>query len=102
MAITFDPVKRAAALQDRKLDFADAAKVFDGNVVTMTDDRFAYGETRLITAGYLVGRMVVIVWTPRSTDRHVISMRYCHAKEEKRWRREIERQIPSDIRKNAD
>jgi uncharacterized protein len=30
--------------------------------------------------------MVVIVWTPRGDARHVISMRYCHAKEEKLWR----------------
>src|SRR5260221_6376962 len=27
--------------------------------------------------------MVVIVWTQRGTSRHVISMRYCHGKEEK-------------------
>jgi len=50
------------------------------------DDRRDYGEPRFISAGYLRGRMVVIVWTPRGDARHVISMRYCHAKEEKRWR----------------
>ena len=82
MAITSDPAKRAAALRDRQLDFDDAALVFDGKVVTTKDDRFNYGETRYITAGYLKGRMVVIVWTPRGSDRHVISMRHCHAKEE--------------------
>ena len=32
-------------------------------------------------------RMVVIVWTWRDASRHIISMRYCHEKEEKRWRK---------------
>jgi uncharacterized DUF497 family protein len=31
--------------------------------------------------------MVVVVWTWRDTSRHIMSMRYCHEKEEKRWRK---------------
>jgi hypothetical protein len=31
--------------------------------------------------------MVVIVWTQRGASRHIISMRYCHGKEEERWRK---------------
>lgn len=85
MAITFDPAKRVLALAARQLDFAEAAKVFDStDIVTFEDTRFAYGETRFITAGRLDRRMVVIVWTPRGADRHVISMRHCHAKEERK------------------
>lgn len=53
--------------------------------MTKLDDRFDYGESRYITAGYVGSRMVVIVWTPRNGGRHVISMRYCHAKEKVRW-----------------
>jgi hypothetical protein len=34
--------------------------------------------------------MVVVVWTPRRKTRHIISMRYCHAKEAKRWQQAIE------------
>jgi uncharacterized DUF497 family protein len=70
------------------LDFAvDAEKVFSGDTVTMTDDRFDYGEVRQISAGFLGDRMVVVVWTRRGASRHIISMRYCHDKEEKRWRK---------------
>ena len=88
MAVTFDPVKRAITLKERQLDFADAERVFDSNrVTTFEDDRFAYGETRYITAGWLDNRMVMIVWTPRGADRHVISMRHCHAKEERKLRK---------------
>ncbi len=85
MAITFDPAKRAFALLERQLDFADAENVFSSDdIVTFEDDRFDYRETRFITAGRLDGRMVLIVWTPRGADRHVISMRHCHAKEERK------------------
>jgi uncharacterized protein len=61
--------------------------MFSGDTVTMVDKRFDYGEVRRISAGFLDGRMVVIVWTRRGTSRHVISMRYCHGKEENRWRK---------------
>jgi uncharacterized protein len=88
MKTTFDPAKRDWTLAYRGLDFAvDAEKVFSGETVTMIDDRFEYGEVRRISAGFLGDRMVVIVWTERDTNRHIISMRYCHDKEEKRWRK---------------
>jgi uncharacterized protein len=85
---TFNPAKRDWTLAHRGLDFTvDAEKVFSGKTVTMIDDRFDYGEVRRISAGFLGDRMVVIVWTEREASRHVISMRYCHDKEEKRWRK---------------
>jgi uncharacterized protein len=59
--------------------------VFSGKTATIQDIRFAYGEDRFITAGFLRGRCVVMVWTPRGLSRHIISMRYTHAAEEKRW-----------------
>jgi uncharacterized DUF497 family protein len=90
MTITFDPAKREEALRLRGLDFRRASEVFDGAYTSAPDNRFDYGETRIISAGFLGGRMVVIVWTPRGEDRHIISMRYCHAKEEKRWRRRMD------------
>ena len=86
MKISYDPAKRAKTLEERGLDFADAAEVFAGRFTVATDDRHDYGEDRFISAGYLRGRMVVIVWTLRDDTRHIISMRYCHAKEEKAWR----------------
>ena len=89
MKITFDPVKRAITLRERGLDFADAGEVFAGDTLTRIDDRTDYGETRHISAGFLRGRMVVIVWTPRGDTRHIIPMRHCHAKEEEYWREQM-------------
>lgn len=90
MKITFDPSKRDLILQHRGLDFARAAEVFAGRTATIVDNRFDYGETRFITAGRLDERLVVTVWTQRNEARHIISMRHCHAKEEKVWRRRME------------
>jgi uncharacterized protein len=87
--ITFDPVKRETVLRERDLDFEDAKLVFEGETFSRPDDRRDYGEHRTVTAGYLRSRMVVIVWTARGDARHIISMRYCHAKEEKNWREQM-------------
>ena len=89
MDISFDPAKRAANLEQRGLDFADAGLVFMGEVATIADVRRDYGEDRYLSAGHLKGRMVVIVWTPRGDVRHIISMRYCHAKEDQVWQRRM-------------
>jgi uncharacterized DUF497 family protein len=85
MDIVFDAAKRAATRAARGLDFADAAKIFAGATITIEDDRQDYGERRFMTAGYLRGRCVVLVWTARGQARRVISMRYTHADEEKAW-----------------
>jgi len=59
--------------------------VFLGDTLDMVDDRFDYGEQRIITVGRLDRRMVIIVWTQRGTARHVISMRKANEREEKRF-----------------
>jgi uncharacterized DUF497 family protein len=80
--ITFDPAKRLVTLRERGIDFAtDAEKVFAGDTATFDAKRSDYGEVREVTAGLLNGRTVIMVWTQRGEARHIISMRYCHAKE---------------------
>jgi uncharacterized protein len=66
------------------LDFADAGKLFAGVTLTLEDDRQDYGEPRFQTYGLLDGRLVMVVWTPRGVDRHIISMRKCNAREKAR------------------
>jgi len=34
---------------------------------------------------------VVMVWTPCGDARHIMSMRYAHAKEQRVWKKEIDR-----------
>lgn len=79
--VTFDPAKRQATLNERGLDFRDAELVFAGPTLTVQDTRQDYGEDRFQTVGYLAGRMVMIVWTPRGEARHIMSMRKCNDRE---------------------
>jgi uncharacterized DUF497 family protein len=82
--ITFDPEKRAATLEERGLDFADAVEVFSGLTAEVEDTRKDYGETRIICFGLLRGRLVQVVYTPRDAGRHIISMRKANAREKAR------------------
>ena len=84
MRITFDPAKRDKTLQERGLDFADAEIVFAGVTLEIEDKRYDYGESRFICYGLLLGRMVVVGYTPRGADRHVFSMRKANEREQNR------------------
>lgn len=90
MEISFDPAKREKTLRERKLDFLDAAAVFEGPNYRFVDDRFDYGEERIVTIGRLKGRMVVVVWTQRGTVRHVISMRKANEREQRQYRKYLD------------
>lgn len=83
MKIEYDEAKRRKTMQERGLDFADAAEVFAGPVLEAPDERANYGEPRYITMGLLRQRVVVLVWTPRGTVRRIISMRYANERERK-------------------
>ncbi len=85
MRISYDPLKRAATLRDRGLDFEDTIEVFAGRTLDLPDDRFDYGEVRMVTIGHLSGRMVIVVWTQRGAMRHVISMRKANEREQARF-----------------
>ena len=56
MLIDFDPAKRLATLEQRRLDFVDVAKVITGPTITSEDRRFDYVEPRFQTFGFLDGR----------------------------------------------
>lgn len=85
MRITYDPNKRDWTLQERGLDFEDAASVFGGRTIDIPDLRRDYGEVRIRTVGYLNNRMVVVVWTQRGDARHVFSLRKANDREQAKY-----------------
>ena len=89
MIIEYDTVKREKTLLERRLDFADADKIFDGLHFIAHDDRFDYGEKRFITVGLLCDRMIIVVWTPRDNARRIISMRYANDREISRYKKHL-------------
>jgi uncharacterized protein len=81
MKISYDPAKRDVTLAERGLDFEDAPLVLASESVTLTDDRFDYGEQRYVTFGWLNAVAVAVVWTWRDDGRRIISMRRMHEEE---------------------
>jgi hypothetical protein len=90
MKLSWDEAKRQATIEERGLDFASAGELFSGLSYTAEDARKDYGEQRYISAGLISGRLCVIVWTPRGSKRHVISMRKANDREQKRFKASFE------------
>jgi hypothetical protein len=80
--IEFDEAKRLKIPAERGLDLRDdPLEVFAADHVELEDDRKDYGEPRYRVWGFLRGRRVSLVWTPRGEARRIITMRYAHEQE---------------------
>ena len=90
MNLSWDEAKRRATLQERGLDFADAAALFEGFSFTIEDTRKDYGERRYSSSGYVGGRLCFVIWTPRGDARHIISLRKANEREQKRFKIQTE------------
>ncbi|MEG3929299.1 BrnT family toxin [Microcoleus sp. D3_18a_C4] len=75
MEFEWDEAKRLTNLSKHGIDFIDVPLVFDGEIVTVEDERFSYGEQRFVTFGLLQGRVVAIVHTEREDSTRIISAR---------------------------
>ena len=91
MAIIFDPAKRDWTLVERGVDFARCDEIFAGETLTREDDRADYGEQRFITVGWLDGRLLVVVWTPRDGHERIISMRKANDREQRDYQGDLDR-----------
>ena len=72
----WDPTKARANLKKHRVDFADAALVLEDPLALTREDPDAHGEQRLVTLGVdPLGRLLVVVWTPRGKSTRLISAR---------------------------
>jgi uncharacterized DUF497 family protein len=55
---SWDPKKRLSNIRKHGIDFAVAARVFEGVTLTAEDRRFPYGEQRFLTLGVINGVVV--------------------------------------------
>ena len=89
MKYEWDEAKNRSNFAKHGLDFADAEAVFSGSCVTFADDRFDYGEDRLVTLGLLAGRVVVIAHVPREHATRIISMRKANRREQEIYKKRL-------------
>lgn len=63
-------------LRKHKVDFIDAARIFDGHVVTIEDTRFDYDERRFISFGWVNFKPLMVVHSyPDEITIRIISAR---------------------------
>ena len=89
MRVEWDEAKRRTNLQRHGFDFLDAEKILDGETVSFLDDRFDYGEIRILTFGMLDGRVVAITHTETDEVIRIISIRKALKDEEESYFREV-------------
>ena len=86
MEFEWDEGKSDACLAERGFDFAHAARVFlDPRRLVRPDDRYVYGEARYRVFGEVEGRVLTVVYTPRSGRFRLISARKANKREVQRY-----------------
>ena len=73
--LTWDEKKRKLNLAKHGIDFAGAAEIFGGPLVTVEDTRERYGEARYVALGLLGEIVVSLVYTERADQVRIISIR---------------------------
>lgn len=89
MGFDWDEDKRKSNLREHGIDFVGIEQLFDGETVTILDDRFDYGEERFVTFGLLEGRVVAVVHTETDELIRIISVRKATKNEESSYFKEI-------------
>ncbi len=82
----WDEDKNARNLRVHGLDFAYATALFDNPVAEREDTRRDYGEQRMVAIGMIENECFVVVYTPRSGTRRIISARRANSKERNEYR----------------
>ena len=76
MEIEIDPAKEAANIKAHKVSLTLAHAILaDPGRLDDLDDRFEYGEDRIVSLGMVRGMVFVAVWTLRGEVHRVISVR---------------------------
>lgn len=86
----WDPAKNTGNIAKHGIGFEQAVRIFEGPVVTATDDRHEYGEIREISLGKLDGMVVlVVVHTDRNGVTRIISARRANRGERERYEEKL-------------
>ena len=89
MRFEWDEAKRRSNLTRHGIDFADVSQLFEVPAMSWADDRYDYGERRLLRVGLLHGEVVVVVYTGTDHVIRLISARKATRDEEIQYFKEI-------------
>ncbi len=85
MNFIWDENKRLTNIKKHGLDFKDAEQVFNSPLILFADERFDYGEQRMVAVGLLSVTVVVVVHVEDDETIRIISMRKATATEIKTY-----------------
>ena len=86
MQFEWDSDKAAANVSRHGVSFELAMLVFlDNGRLIKLDERFDYGEERIITMGHVNNRLHVVVYTQTNDTVRIISARKANRRERKRY-----------------
>jgi hypothetical protein len=71
--VEWDSEKRERNIEERGVDFADAALIFEGIVLEARDERNEYGEVRYRALGHVGDEYYLVAYTWRGANRRIIS-----------------------------
>jgi hypothetical protein len=66
--VEWDSEKRERNIEERGVDFADAALIFEGIVLEARDERNEYGEVRYRALGHVGDEYYLVAYTWRGED----------------------------------
>ena len=90
MTIELDPIKAASNLQKHGVHFAEAEMVLQDPRALTIEDPDAVNEQRWITMGMdSTGRILVVVYTYRSDQIRIISIRKASRQEREKYHAQI-------------
>ncbi len=76
MAIEFDPAKARSNFSKHRVSFTDSEQALRDEMAVTIKDPDAQGEKRFVTLGMdSIGRILVVVHTPREENTRLISAR---------------------------
>ena len=89
MEFEWNAAKSARCRRERGFDFGFASLIFSGPTLEWDDDRFDYGEIRIIAGGLAAGIAITVVYTDRKGKngilRRIISARRSNRQERKAY-----------------
>lgn len=85
MDFEWDDEKRTRNLEKHEVDFGSFAMFDWDTALTLEDERFTYGERRYVSIGKIANRIFVAVWTERSSNLRLISLRKANKREVRRY-----------------
>ncbi len=81
----YDSKKRRSNIRKHDVDLPECHEAFDHPMVTKDDDNGAYGEQRLVSLGWAMGRVVVVVWVDEDEEPRLISCREAEPHEQEAY-----------------